>query len=398
MSDEEDDRRRRQRNQPPAAGAAAGGAAAAAAPPRGGGGQRIRLELKPFSGAGTAGLGLEGRVFLRKVAAYATVSRLDDAQTAQAVAFALSESALRWYGTLAEANPPANEQVNLWTTLRPLFVERFCRPLTAADLAKLCRDLRQAEESVDDFYDKCQELQFLEEERIPPAQKNDIVHCNGVLMKFLTGLRPILRERVSATATAETLQDYLAAARKAESSVRDEKRPAAAVVLEVAGGAAAADQQHDEDDQEEAEVNAIHGGGGRGRGGGRGGGGRGRGFQRGGARGGGRGGGGNNRDWSNVTCFFCGNKGHGIAMCRKKKASEGGNNGAYGGGGASGFNFGGYGGGGAGRGGGGGGAVHALAAALSHVLGGGGGDAAGGGGGGGQVNAVHQHGYGYQGF
>jgi Retrotransposon gag protein/Zinc knuckle len=351
---------------------------------------RVKLELKPFSGSSAGGMGLEGRIFLRKVTQYAAVSRLNDEQTAQAVGFALTDTAQRWYGTLAERNPPGNEVVNTWADLRPLFVARFCRQLTAAELAKLSRELIQVEkETVDDFLDRCEELQHLEEERIPNAQKAQVTHDNGVLMKFLSGLKTVIREKVSATATAETLADYVTAAQKAEASLRDEKKTSASVVLALEG-----QEPHKEGTGEGAAAGAaVDAVGGSRRGNQRGGGGR-----------GGRGGRGGGRDLSAMKCYYCGIKGHLIADCRKRQREQGGANrggfqGYARGGGGNNHQGGGQGGQ--------GNFVHAIAQALHNALGNQGqqGGNQGGAGGGPSVNALTGGGFqpqggggGYHGF
>jgi type II secretory pathway pseudopilin PulG len=198
---------------------------------------RVKLELKPFTGSGTP---LEARIFIRKVEAYGAVSGLNQEQLAQAASFAFTGAASRWYGTLEEAE---DDRIDQWDTLRPVFEERFCRVHSSSELSRLARDLRQkTDESVDDFFDRCQELQFLEEASIPAAARAGLgaagaagfqaIHNNGVTIKFLNGLKRQIRDRATAS-DAATIQALLQAARRAESTLRDAERGSAAPVLNV---------------------------------------------------------------------------------------------------------------------------------------------------------------------
>lgn len=200
-----------------------------------GGHQRVKLELKPFEGKTSSPL--EARIFIRKVEAYGAVCGLSPEQLAQAASFAFSGPASRWFGTFEEAEDP---RIDTWPTLRLLFEERFCRVHSSSELSRFLRDLRQkVDESVDDFYDRCQELQFLEHANISAATRQAVefseIHNNGVTLKFINGLKKSIRDR-AVISDATTLEGVVSAARRVETTFRDDNVKSAAPVLEVNHG------------------------------------------------------------------------------------------------------------------------------------------------------------------
>ena len=195
-----------------------------------------KLSLKAFDGKGSP---IDARIFIRKLESYAAICKLTDEQTADCVKFNVTDVASRWFATLEEN---LDDRVLLWSTLRPAFETRFCRAYTPAELASLCKSLEQkSSESVDDFMDRCQEVQFLEEQGVPVAirqhadtkQAFQDIHNNGVSLKFINGLQPAIRKRVTADSTADSLEHYLRSARRAESSEQG-LRVSAAQVLDIA--------------------------------------------------------------------------------------------------------------------------------------------------------------------
>lgn len=229
---------------------------------------RAKLELQPFDGKGTA---LDARIYVRKLEAYAAVFRLTPAQTAQALKFSVKDSASRWYGTLEEAE---DDRLDSWTNLKAVFEERFCRALTPAELSKLVSELRQGSDSVDEFYDRCHEVQYLEENGVPDEARSQYrevfqrIHDNGVALKFLHGLSRGIRETVTASSEATTLDDYLRSARRAESA-RQDAGGTKANILEAQGQDSAPCDSDDDDrdrDGEDSSVDAVRGRSSRGRG------------------------------------------------------------------------------------------------------------------------------------
>lgn len=213
--------------------------------------QRCKLELKAFTGTETP---LEARIWLRKVEAYGAVCRLNGEQLAQAVSFALSDRASLWYGTFEEGE---DDRIEDWATFRPLFENRFCRTLSSTEVSQLSLNLKQtAKETVDEFQDRCQEAQYLEEAGLDavtkqaiPAEAFQALHQNGVTIKFLNGLQDRIREKVTNADTAASLEDFLRAARRAESSIRDQ-RPNVSNVFELQDGGGESGNTGDEDQRE----------------------------------------------------------------------------------------------------------------------------------------------------
>jgi hypothetical protein len=183
----------------------------------------VKLQLPKFDGTETP---LQARVFMRKAEAFGAVLNYNGEQIAQAVCFALHGAASRWIGTYEEAEDPA---IDDWDTLKDLFQERFCRPLSSTEISRLIKDLKQKEnESVDEFHDRCQEIQYLQEASLDQKVRSSIdnaafaeLHKEGVLQKFLNGLQAKFRDKVANDSTATSLEAFLRAARRAESSFRD---------------------------------------------------------------------------------------------------------------------------------------------------------------------------------
>jgi hypothetical protein len=294
----------------------------------GGGGARAtkaRLTLPKFFGTGHP---LETKLFIAKVAAYARVCTLDDAQTAEAVSFALEGEASTWLVNQLMTDPAA---VQSWDTLRPLMQTRFSRTLTPTERARMVEELKQRpNEKVYAFYDRCHAVQHVCELDVPQDQRTggrkaffDVVHNGGVLEKFLRGLREDggLKLGVNNATGADDLPGYLAVALRLErNQLEAAKRPPAPVIAAVAPLAeGAADQEGQEGPLEEGEIAAFRmWNSNRGRGGSRGTG-RGAPGGRGGAAGQAR---------PPVTCWECRKVGHYARDCRSRGrgGSQPGNN------------------------------------------------------------------------
>lgn len=296
-------------------------------------GNRARLQLPSFRGDEPTAATLV-RWFARRVDAYRGVCGLSDEETARAVSFALEGPAQVWLTNLPEIGVAGSDT---WTTLRPLLLERFSATLAPEERRRLIEELRQEPtETVATFQDRCVALQVLLDANVPDTAKTGANEATyrarfetDVLDLFLAGLREAggLRRAVSG-ATATTLAEYVAFARRQEQaarSVRTKESPIAAV-----------EGQEQTDGEAGTEV-AAFGPAGRGRGNyakgrGRGGGGN-TGY---GGRGGGRGGtgaqsrpGGGNTGWGpngERLCYFCGSPDHLKRDCPSRSRGGGNSN------------------------------------------------------------------------
>lgn len=196
---------------------------------------RARLVLPLFKGKMDA---LATTAFIAKVESFATVTRLNAEETAQAVAFAMEDgsAADKWIQNLRISQPDALAD---WDVMRPLLQTRFSPRLTPSEKAAIVESLRQAkEEDVHAFLDRCESVQYLMERDIPDAQKIGanaasyrLNHGNGVLEKFLRGLRTSdgLKQAVNSAPGCDTLEQYKDAAARIEKNAA--KATAAAAIV-----------------------------------------------------------------------------------------------------------------------------------------------------------------------
>ena len=185
---------------------------------------KSRLVLTMFSGQMDA---MATRAFIKKVDGYQTVTHLTDAETAQAVAFAMlpGSNAEIWLTNEAEM---VDDQTRLWTTLKPLLTARFTPTLTESEkaaAADACRQTKGAD--VMQFLDLCKKTAHLLDRDVPEAEKTNANAApylarwkKGVLALFLRGLTEAhgLKSHVNG-AMATDLDSYLAAAQKYERHV-----------------------------------------------------------------------------------------------------------------------------------------------------------------------------------
>ncbi len=153
-----------------AAAAAAAAAVAADLQAGGAGGQpnRARLTLPLFEGKNDA---LVTRNFIKKVEGYQAVCRLTDAETAQAVAFAMVQGSVAdmWLANLLERN---EDRATNWPTLRDDLQERFSPALTASEKAAAVDSCKQGKgEDVQAFMDQCETIQLLLDRDLPADRK-----------------------------------------------------------------------------------------------------------------------------------------------------------------------------------------------------------------------------------
>ncbi len=268
--------------------------------------------------------------FVARVDAHKTQHKLDDKQTVEAVSDCLDGRAWSWFDNIQKKNAPGKD---VWKgadrdapCLRALLLKRYARKMTPAQIAQAMTDTRmEPKESVDDFLDRCEALQFrIEGDDYPREGDNkaayDIMHEGAVKTLFLSGLSQELKKTALTTAKGAALADYAEAARTAETSIKQVTRQINELKLRTV------DDNGDEveldmpSSEEIAWMYASFRGRGRGRGrGGRGRGGRGRGWQGGqqsGAGGAGRGrgdgqdAGSSGSGGSGRPCYNCWERGH----------------------------------------------------------------------------------------
>jgi hypothetical protein len=273
---------------------------------------RVRLQIPPFAGTprdkGEGESFLAARLWVARVAAFRTVSQLSDEETARAASFAFQGEALEWYTNLMLARNAAR---NRWSTLEPLFLERFSVRTTPGEKARMAAGLRQRpKETVAAFRDRCEAVQHAMEQDIPDDERTgDMLdafnrrHDAEVLIKFLCGLREAggLQEKVAA-ARATTLTEYYEEALRVKRAHREAGGGAAAPIAAV--------ESVEEPAGHDQEVAAFQAGRGRGGGGG---------ASRG-APGGGGAGRGAAGNGGRVICYWCAKPGHITRNCRAKLA------------------------------------------------------------------------------
>ena len=219
---------------------------------------RARLTLALFEGKDDAKM---TRDFCLKVDGYQAVARLTDAETAQAVSFAVAPASAfeEWITGQTEETPAA---VGLWTTLRPLIMDRFTPELTASERAAAADHCRQAKgENVLQFLDKCRSMQLMQDRDVPDAEKiGDFLDGHqrryqaGVLQLFLRGLREEggLKAHVNGAVGCANLPEYKSAAVKYERHVTKNAK------VTVAEMTTQEDQEEDDGD-DDAEVANLKG-------------------------------------------------------------------------------------------------------------------------------------------
>ena len=187
------------------------------------------------------------RTFLDLVDGYARVTRLNNEETAQAVAFAMvpGSAAAKWLANLRQRTPA---RAGDWDELRPLILRRFTPTLTASEKAAEVAKCRQTKnQDVQTFMDHCESVQLtldldMADDRKTGGQAaNYALHVNeGILGLFLGGLREEggLKSHVNAALGCTTLQEHLDAAVKYERHIT--KATKVAVVAELQQG------RHDE--------------------------------------------------------------------------------------------------------------------------------------------------------
>jgi hypothetical protein len=227
--------------------------AAVQAGPQEGALNRARLVLRLFKGDGDALATLD---FIQKVDAYALVTRLTDAETAQAVAFAveMGSRADVWLSNLRLSAP---RDAASWDRLKIRLQERFSPRQTASEKAAIVEALKQGkEEDVAAYADRCDKIQYLLERDIPDERKTGdnedaylANHQAGVLEKLLRGLREAdgFKKAVNSSLHCNTLEEYKQAAIRIEKNSVTAKKTAVVAAVGPRNG-------NDSDDDDEADT------------------------------------------------------------------------------------------------------------------------------------------------
>lgn len=221
-------------------------------------GSKARLVLPVFEGK------LDGqatRNFVTKVDGYARVTRLNNEETAQAVAFAMvpGSAADHWLINLKEREA---DVADAWDALRPRLITRFSPALTATEKAAAVDGCKQGKhEEVPRFRDQCETIQLLldrdmdDDLKINANAANYAIHFNaGILSLFLRGLREEggLKSHVNAAINCATLTDFVTAATKYERHITKAVRVVVAELQQEHHGGV-----EDDDSDEEREIAAL---------------------------------------------------------------------------------------------------------------------------------------------
>lgn len=288
-------------------------------------GNKARLQLPFFRGENCA---RSTRDFLSKVDGFMAVTRLTDAEAAQAVSFAMIQGspAYAWLTNLTESDPVV---VNLWSTLKPRLETRFSPDMTASERAAAvdgCKQLKHEDVLV--YMDKCIATQLMLDRDMEADHKVGQFlavyrdhHNKGVLDMFLRGLREEggLKAHVNGALGCTTLAQFKDAATKYERHVTKQIK---VQVAEVAEG----DESGGEEEGEIANLKAKTGTKKKKFGGNAGGGGGGKG-QRGKTQGGTRSSGGGAAGRPPPRCWTCDSTDHLKANCPEEKKKNGGQGG-----------------------------------------------------------------------
>ena len=169
------------------------------------------------------------RRFVARVDAHMTQHNLTQKQTVDAVSDCLDGRAWDWFDNLQSKKTAGRE---VWTAdagaacLKALMLARYAKEMTPAQVAQAMTSLKmETGESVDDFLDRCEKLQFKIEGPTFPRDGNnkagyDIMHEGAVKTLFINGLSQGLKNTTLTTAKGLGLKDYVDAARTAETSLK----------------------------------------------------------------------------------------------------------------------------------------------------------------------------------
>ena len=115
-----------------------------------------------------------------------------------------------------------------WSELKNILFENFPVKLSIREKVEVRRGLQQSDlESIDDFYQRCLKAQYLVSDDV-----RDIGFEREVLLHFLIGLSPLIRDLVLATKCSSS-NDYINEAKKYVQVIKEEAIPDVNVKIEV---------------------------------------------------------------------------------------------------------------------------------------------------------------------
>jgi hypothetical protein len=196
---------------------------------------------------------LAARDFITGVDDADTMSDITDEALAALVRASLRGEAKTWITAEKLKGTPG---LDTWSDLKPIFTERFCRPLNEAQLAVLQRACEhRAGESVRAFYTRC-EMLIMEEDHgtVPALDKVTEVYKREfqrrVKLVFLQGLKSSVKTAMlSIKKRTATLAELLEAAEDAE-SVREVEKPTPIMQPPSAGNVASCGQSGESKQQQ----------------------------------------------------------------------------------------------------------------------------------------------------
>lgn len=184
----------------------------------------VKITLPSFTGTGGAP---EVQHFISLFSSYCTTMHLQDHEMdVFPHCMKINTKAAEWWSNVQNGNKPHNT----WALTEQLLLERFNKKKNPGELAALVSTLQQRrDEGVDDYRDRVDTFSREIAREIPDAwtaaekttAKRTLQEVQAKI-HFLVGLRPDLRKRVCAE-DINTLDDYQAAARRAENALNDTK-------------------------------------------------------------------------------------------------------------------------------------------------------------------------------
>lgn len=216
-------------------------------------GGRLRIPAPLFAGEGTAeAVATEAQIFIADFDSYCAITNVGDDNKLAAVraCFKKGTEASRWFHMVSQGGEGPDKAVGTWADVKVLFLKRFDTPKTSLQLAASISELVQKpDERVQTFADRVRAVQVdvdkkRKEATIAGVTAAHKTRCIGVFsnldaqLRFITGLRPDLRQVISQQDIPDLFDNLLEAAIRAEAAVLESKvkQPAAAVAALNTGG------------------------------------------------------------------------------------------------------------------------------------------------------------------
>ena len=166
----------------------------------GGGGPILKssdmtIKLKGWDGSGGAADCIR---FIRRVETVKRTGNLSDAKTASAALAVLTGAVENYVDRFVMRE---DDRISEWPTLKQLLKDKYCKPMTVADLERMVSALYQKKgEPVADFRDRCELAYLTQDLTLPEAQRNTAGY--GVFLdlrvkqQFLKGMRHNIRQHL----------------------------------------------------------------------------------------------------------------------------------------------------------------------------------------------------------